>query len=356
MAKIRLAIIGTGGMANGHVRRFREEDDVEIVACCDIVAARAKEFAERHNIPVWYDDFETLLAREQLDAVSVVTSDAAHCPVSVAALRRGLHVLCEKPMATSLAEARQMYRAAKAAGKMNMIQFSYRPYPALDLARRIIDEGHLGKVKHIEASYLQSWLAQPAWGDWHEKTAFLWRMSKKHGGGTLADIGCHILDFTTYAAGDIREVSCQMKSFPKGVPRNMWRGYRLDADDSFFATVEFASGALGVVHATRWASGHHNALRLRIFGDKGGLVVDSEVGRDKVQVCVGDFHVRGALWNTVTATTPEESVYKRFIRSIRTGKPEAPTFADGLRVQAYLEACRKSAATGRPVNVRGDWK
>ena len=113
-------------------------------------------------------------------------------------------------------------------------------------------------------------------------------MSRKHSGGTLADIGCHILDFTTYVVGDIASLHCSMKSFPKGVPRNTCKGYKLDADDSFFTTAEFASGALGVIHATRWATGHANFLRLRVFGDRGALVVDSEAGTDKLQRLPGE--------------------------------------------------------------------
>jgi predicted dehydrogenase len=351
MSTIRLAIVGTGGMANAHARAFKQEEDVQLVACCDVRRKVAREFAARHAIPHCCTDYRKLLEKKELDAVSVVTSDAAHCEVAVAALRRGLHVLCEKPMATSLPEAREMYRAARAARKMNMIQFSYRPMPALERARQLIAEGRLGTLKHVEASYLQSWLLQDAWGDWRCSPAFLWRLSKRHGGGTLADIGCHILDFATYAVGDIRRITCVMKSFEKPVPRNRCRGYKLDADDGFFATVEFASGALGAVHSTRWAQGHLNTLRLRVFGDKGALVIDSDQGRDKLQVCVGDFAARYALWSTMPAGVAEVGIYARFIRSIRAGKPEAPTFLDGLKVQAYLDACKRSAATGKGVRV-----
>lgn len=352
MGEIRLGIVGAGAMAGGHVNNFEKEPDVRIVACCDVRKTVATAFAARHGIPSVYTDYRKMFDREKLNAVSVVTSDKAHCEVSVAGLRKGLHVLCEKPMATSLAEAREMYRAAKAAGKMNMIQFSYRPMAALEKARELVAEGKLGAVKHIEASYLQSWLLQPGWGDWRDSYGFLWRLSKKHGGGTLADIGCHILDFATYAAGDIKKLSCTMKSFDKGVPRNTHKGFKLDADDGFFATAEFASGAIGVIHATRWASGHHNTLRLRLFGDKGALVIDTDQGRDKLQVCVGDFVARHALWSSLATQVPEASVYARFVRSIRTGKAECPTFLDGLKVQTYLDACKKSADAGRTVAVK----
>jgi predicted dehydrogenase len=299
-----------------------------------------------------YKDYRELLEKESLDAVSVVTSDAAHCEVSVAALEKGLHVLCEKPLATSTAEARRMLRAARKSGRIHMINFSYRSLPAIERARQLVADGLLGRVKHVEASYLQCWLANDSWGAWRNSPALLWRMSRQHRGGTLADIGCHILDFTTHAAGEITSLQCAMKNFPKGVPRNTWKGYKLDADDSFFATAEFASGALGVIHATRWATGHFNCLRLRIFGDKGALAVDTEAGGDNLQVCIGEFQGRNKLWNTLPANLPETTIYGRFLRGIRSGKNEAPTFEDGARGRAYQDACIASAESGKPVRVR----
>jgi len=349
---LRVAVVGCGGMANSHLSKFTGERNVQIVACCDVLEASARQFAERHSIPAWYTDYRKLLAREQLDAVAVVTSDVAHAAVSIAAFKKGLHVLCEKPLATSLAEAKRMLAAAKASGKMHMVNFSYRPYVALERARQLVDEGRLGRIIHVEASYLQQWLASDAWGDWRKVPALQWRMSRKHRGGVLVDIGCHILIFTTHVVGDITSLQCRMKSFDKGVPKNTWKGYKLDADDSFAVTAEFASGAFGVIHATRWASGHNNALRLRVFGDKGALAIDTEVGKDKLQLCVGEFQARNLLWNTLTIPTPESSNYARFIRSIRTGKSEEPTFEDGVKIQGYLEACQQSAKSGKMLRVK----
>jgi predicted dehydrogenase len=352
MGAIRVGIIGTGGMANTHAVTLKKEPDVRITACCDLLRKTAEAFAAKHEIPAVYSDYRELLAKESLDAVSVVTSDAAHCEVSVAAFRKGLHVLCEKPIATSSAEAARMLRAARASGKIHMINFSYRSFPALDRARQLVADGELGAIRHVEASYLQCWLANEIWGDWHNSPWMLWRMSRKHSGGTLADIGCHILDFTTYVVGGIVSLHCSMKCFPKGLPQSRCKGYKLDADDSFFAAAEFASGALGVIHATRWATGHANRLRLSVFGDRGALVLDSEAGSNKLQLCLGKFHARNLLWNELLVRTPETPVIARFIRAIRSGQPEAPTFEDGARARAYQDACIASAETGRPARVR----
>ncbi len=350
--ELRIGIIGSGNIATGHVRRFRAIPGVRLVACCDILKKAARSFATAYDIPAWYPSFEQMLDAEDLDGVAVTASDAAHAPASIAALKRGLHVLCEKPMATSLAEAKQMLRVARKAGTVHMINFSYRAMPALERARILVADGALGQVRHVEASYLQSWLAHPVWGDWRDHPRLLWRMSKQHHGGTLADLGCHLIDMTLYAAGDIARVDCRMKSFSKGMPRNRCKGYTLDADDSFFATVAFAEGGLGTVHSTRWATGHRNALRLRIFGDKGALVLDNEVSHDTLQVCIGPFHGKNLLWNTLPAGLPERSIQERFVSGIRSGRAEAPTFEDGCRVQACLSACIASDAAGRPRTLR----
>jgi predicted dehydrogenase len=352
MDAIRVAIFGTGGMANSHVAGLKKESDVRIAACCDVIRKTAESFAAKHGIPAVYTDYRELLEKESLDAVSVVTSDAAHCEISVAALRKGLHVLCEKPIATTSADAERMLKAARASGKIHMINFSYRSVPAVERARQLVADGELGAIKHVEASYLQCWLANDAWGDWRESPAFLWRMSRSHGGGALADIGCHILDFATYVVGDIASLHCSMKSFPKDVPRNTCKGYKLDADDSFFATAEFASGAMGVIHASRWATGYSNCLRLRVFGDRGALTLDTDVSRDKLQICLEKFHARNRLWSDLPANVTETSIYTRFIRAIRSGVPEAPTFEDGARVCAYQAACVASSETGKPVRIR----
>ena len=150
------------------------------MACCDIIAKTAKTFAGQHNIPGWYTDYRELFAAEELDGVTVVAGDAAHCEISIAALRKGLHVLCEKPLATSVSEANRMVRAAAKAGTINMVNFTYREMPALQQAHQLVADCTLGRIMHVEASYLQSWLATDAWGDWRETPRFLWRMSKKH--------------------------------------------------------------------------------------------------------------------------------------------------------------------------------
>ena len=149
---MKIAIIGTGGMANAHARRFKEIKGVAITACCDIVPERAKAFAEKWGIPRQYTDYEELLDSEELDAVSIVTVDAAHAPITLAAVAKGRAVLCEKPMAVTLRDARKMRDAALAKGVVNMINFSYRNSCGLQAASRLVADGGIGRVIHVEAS------------------------------------------------------------------------------------------------------------------------------------------------------------------------------------------------------------
>ncbi len=178
-----------------------------------------------------------------------------------------------------------MTEAAERAGVVNMVNLTYRNVAPLQRAREMVISGEIGTVKHVEASYLQSWLVSRAWGDWRSESKWLWRLSTGHGSnGVLGDIGIHILDFAAYgAATDIDHVFARLKTFNKA-PDERIGEYTLDANDSFSMSVDFANGALGVVHASRWATGHLNELKLRIYGERGGLEIShspagSEIAR-----------------------------------------------------------------------------
>jgi predicted dehydrogenase len=348
---IKLGIIGTGGMAHGHAKSFTAMKGVSVSACCDIDAARARAFAKAFSIPRWYADYREMLESEKLDAVSNVTVDAMHAPISLAAIGKGLAVMCEKPLATTLADARTMRDAARKRGVVTQVNFSYRNSCGAQAAAELIAGGGIGRVMHVEASYLQSWLAQPAWGDWRTQQSLTWRLSKRHGsGGVLGDIGCHIYDLAALLAGDIASISCSLETFDKGVKGNRIGPYVLDANDSFVSTVKLADGALGCVHATRWATGHMNSLRVRVYGDEGAVEVDLDRSYDQYRLTRGNA-IRKALWKDVSCRkTPTQ--YERFIKGIRAGRSDVSDFENGTRVQAYLEASLDSDREGRPVKVR----
>lgn len=342
---IRLLIIGTGGMAHNHAEAFAKMDGVELVAGVDTWSDKLTAFCERHGIAQGFASVEEALAWGQFDAATNVTPDPVHFPTTMPLLAAGKHVLCEKPLATSHADAQAMADAAIAAGVVNMVNLSYRNVAALQQAAVMVRSGAIGTVRHFEASYLQSWLTQPAWGEWREQSQWLWRLSSAHGSkGVLGDVGIHILDYATFIAGqDVREISCRLATFDKA-PGGRIGDYVLDANDSATMQVVLANGALGTVAATRFASGHLNDLRLRIYGDEGGLEVLFEKGESRLRACLAP-DLQTATWHDVEAQVLP-SIYERFIAAIRGTGVAEPTFARGAALQRMLDQAEVSAAQG----------
>jgi len=346
---IRIGIIGTGGMAHAHGNAFRTIRGCAITACCDVDGAKAAAFAEQFRIPRVYTDYRRLLADAEIDAISTPSPDPLHAPVSIAAVEAGKHVLCEKPLATSYAEAQRMVTAARRGGVINMVNLSYRDAPAIQKAAKIIRSGRLGEVRHVQAHYMQSWLTSTQWGDWRSSPHWLWRLSTRHGStGALGDLGVHIVDFASFPVGPLKKVTCLLKTLRKA-PRNRIGQYRLDANDTAVIMAEFANGAVGSITTTRWATGRTNTVKVSIYCDKGAVEVDLDRSVGTLMMCRGE-DVHRALWKEVPCPgTP--NIYQRFIKSIRTGINDQPDFARGAEIQKVLDACIRSNATGRAVRV-----
>ncbi|MFT4015050.1 MAG: Gfo/Idh/MocA family oxidoreductase [Paracoccus sp. (in: a-proteobacteria)] len=345
MQKIRILILGTGGMAQRHASSFAEIPGVELVAGVDTRPEQLAAFCDRNAIPNRFTSLDQALAWGEFDAVANVTPDSVHYPTTMQVLAAGRHILCEKPLATNAAHADEMARAAARAGVVNMVNLSYRNVPALQQAARMVRDGTLGTIRHFEASYLQSWLTQPAWGDWRTESQWLWRLSTAHGSkGVLGDVGIHILDFTTFIAGvDAAEVSCRLSTFEKA-PGGSIGEYVLDANDSATMQIILKNGALGTVAATRFASGHMNDLRLRIYGDLGGLEVSFEKNESRLRACTG-VEIHSATWNEMDCPAVP-TIYERFIAAIRDGGEVEPDFARGAVLQKLLDQAELSALQG----------
>lgn len=342
---IRLLIIGTGGMASNHAASFGAIPGVQVVAGVDTRPDQLATFRAQHHIPHGFASVDEALTWGEFDAVTNVTPDPVHFPTTMPMLAAGKHVLCEKPLATSHADAVAMADAAARAGVVNMVNLSYRNVAALQQAARMVAAGEIGTVRHFEASYLQSWLTQPAWGDWREQPQWLWRLSSAHGSkGVLGDVGIHILDYSTFIAGlGVRDISCRLATFDKA-PGGRVGDYVLDANDSATMQVVLDNGALGTVAATRFATGHMNDLRLRIYGDAGGLEVGFENGISRLRACRG-ADVLTATWHDVEAPVLP-SIYERFIAAINGTGVAEPTFARGAVLQRMLDQAEASAAQG----------
>lgn len=340
---MRLLILGTGGMAAQHAKAFAAIPGVSLAACSDVDPDRAREFAKIHGVARVYQTLSDALNGGGIDAVANVTPDAAHHSTTMEALSAGLHVFCEKPLATNFADADEMDRTARAKAVVNGVNLTYRNVAALQQAAAIVRQGRLGALRHFEASYLQSWLTQPAWGDWRTDPKWLWRLSEAHGSkGVLGDVGIHILDFLTFAAGSpVASLSAELAVFDKA-PGGQIGDYVLDANDSATMTAALANGARGVVHATRFASGHLNDLRLRLYGSKGGLEVTNTGALGTLRICEGS-DLDAANWRDVTLS-PVPTTYRRFAAAVSGSGPMTPDFSDAARLQRVLDAAYGSAA------------
>jgi predicted dehydrogenase len=344
MAKkpIRLLVLGTGGMARSHTEAFQKIEGVTIVAGVDTNSVRLGDFQAKFGVEKGFLTLNEALMDGGFDAVANVTPDSAHYPTTMSLLQAGKHVLCEKPLATNRAHAEEMAAEAKTRGLVNMVNLTYRNVPSMQHAAKLVQEGVIGEVRHFEASYLQSWLNQSLWGAWDKEDQWLWRLSTRHGSkGVLGDVGIHILDFATHVAGlPVTEVSARLKTFHKA-QNNQIGPYVLDANDSCVMSVALANGAIGTVHASRFASGHLNDLQLRLYGTKGALDVRWMNSVSTLMLCDGDL-TRAAWHEVKTPSVPTN--YERFIAALRGEPHDGPDFARGAELQAVLDAAEKSDA------------
>lgn len=347
---MRLLILGTGGMANNHAQNFRDLEGVDLVAAVDVDAARVEAFAFTFGIPHTFTSLEDAIAWGEFDAVANVTPDRAHYPTTMRLIEAGKHQFCEKPLAETYDLALEMAEKVEAAGLINMVNLTYRNVAPLQMARAMVRSGEIGFVKHVEASYLQSWLISRKWGDWRTESQWLWRLSTAHGSnGVLGDIGIHILDFASYGAGlDIENIFGRLKTFDKAEGGKMG-DYVLDANDSFVMSVGFSNGALGVIHATRWAAGHYNDLKLRIYGDKGGLEVNHTPNGSSLRACFGE-DAETAEWQELDAGRVPTN-YQRFYEAVRDGVNDEPDFRHAANLQKALDLAFVTERERREFNL-----
>jgi predicted dehydrogenase len=347
---MRVLVLGTGGMANTHARAFADIKGVKLVGAVDVDADRVSDFADAHNIPHRFTSLDEAIAWGGFDAATNVTPDSVHHSTTLALLSAGKHVLCEKPLAENYAKADEMARAAETSGLVTMVNLTYRNVAALRKMRDIVLSGKIGTVRHVEASYLQSWLVSKAWGDWATDSKWLWRLSTRHGSnGVLGDVGIHILDFASYGIGsDVVNVFARLKAFEKA-PGNRIGEYDLDANDSATMTVDFANGAMGVIHASRWATGHLNDLRLRIHGDKGALEVVHTLERTTLRGCLGKDIEKG-VWKDIRPGKVKTN-FQRFAEAAAKVTSVEPSFRHAAELQKVLDRAMEADRARREMRV-----
>jgi predicted dehydrogenase len=348
-------------------------------ALCGRDQARLAEAAQRFGWESTETDWTRLLDRGDIDLVDVCTPGDTHAEIAIAALEAGKHVLCEKPLANSVAEAQAMAQAADRAaeqGVLAMVGFTYRRVPAVALARELVQQGRIGEVRHVRAQYLQDWLSDPA-------APMSWRLRKdKAGSGALGDIGAHIVDLTQHITGDrIGRVNGLLETFvherplPEGDSGSLLGGGSVNGasvakgevtvDDAATFLARFDNGAVGVFEATRFASGRKNAIRLEINGSKGSLAFDFEdmnvlhffdaeepaqtAGFRRIVVTEPEHPYVGSWWPAGHGLGYEHGFTHQVVdlsRAIAAGEQPLPSFADGLQVQSVLAAVERSAEAG----------
>ncbi|MEU1182469.1 Gfo/Idh/MocA family oxidoreductase [Streptomyces sp. NPDC005820] len=345
----------------GHVFDLPLRPVLAAIAGRDAQAVRAA--ADKHGWAAAETDWRALVARDDVQLVDICTPGDSHAEIAIAALEAGKHVLCEKPLANSVAEAEAMVAAADAArsrGQVAMVGFNYRRVPALTYARRLIADGRLGTLRHVRVSYLQDWLVDPDF-------PLTWRLQREHAGsGALGDLGAHIVDLAQYLTGELLVgVSAQLETFVKERPRldgaATPRG-PVTVDDAAVFTGRLASGALATFEATRMASGRKNALRLEVNGASGSLAFDLErlnelyfldyrepaatAGFRRIVVTEAEHPYLEGWWPPGHALGYEHTFAHQardLVEAIATGTDPMPSFADGLQVQRVLSAVEESA-------------
>ncbi|HET6705393.1 Gfo/Idh/MocA family oxidoreductase [Amycolatopsis sp.] len=320
---------------------------------------RAKAAAEKFG---WADvetDWRKLVARDDVGLVDVCTPGDSHAEIAIAALAAGKHVLCEKPLANSVAEAEAMAEAARRArerGVRAMVAFNYRRVPALAHARKLVASGALGEIRHVRSVYLQDWLSDA-------QAPMTWRLRKESAGsGALGDLGAHIVDAAQFVTGDvITGVSALTNTFVTQRPAESGGTDDVTVDDTALFLARLAGGAVATFEATRFALGRKNAMRLEVNGSKASLAFDfeamnelqwyegtgTEAGFRRILVTEPQHPYVGAWWPPGHLLGYEHTFTHEvadLLDAIGAGTDPAPGFDDGLRVQRVLDAVEKSAA------------
>ena len=346
----KLLLLGAGGIAAHHVAEFAAIPEATIVACVDRAPGKAETFANANAIPRHFESLDAAIAWGGFDAAINCTPDGAHKATTLAMIAAGKHVFCEKPLAPSHPDALAMTQAAESAGLINMVNLTYRNSPALQQARRMVEAGEIGELRHVEAAYRQSWLVSKAWGNAMTEPQWLWRQSTAHGStGVLGDVGIHILDFASYgAADDIASLKADLVTFPK-VEGDRVGEYVLDANDSVAISARLKSGALATIVATRFATGHANDLSLSLHGTKGALKVETDGQASKLLACLGR-NIDRNRWKKVETPAVRRNA-RRFADALISGENGDPSFRRAAEIQKLIDAAFESSASDRRVTV-----
>ena len=367
MKKINVALIGYKFMGRAHSNAWRQATsffDAPLEPVLKVICGRdekgLEEAARRFGWQERSTSWEETVARSDVDVVDICSSGDTHLPIALAAARAGKVIFCEKPLANTVEEAEQMLEAARAHNCLHMICHNYRRAPAVALAKRLIEEGRIGRVYHYRGTYLQDWLVSP-------DTPRLWRMEKsKAGSGALGDLLSHSIDLARHLVGEIAEVSGLLETFIKERPSPEGSGEMLpvEVDDAALSLARFEGGAVGTIEATRFATGRKNYNRFEINGSRGSVAFNLE-RMNELEVYEEGGPESG--FRTVLATDPSHPyaggwwppghiigyehtfthTVLELLKAIAEGRLPEPNFEDGVRNQKVLDAVERAAHSRR---------
>jgi predicted dehydrogenase len=376
---VRVGMVGYAFMGAAHSQAWRTVNRVfdlpvraRMVAVCGRDPAGVSAAALRLGWEESGTDWRALVARDDIDLVDICSPGDSHAEIAIAALAAGKHVLCEKPLANTVDEARAMVAAAETArrsGVRAMCGYNYRRVPAVALMRELVAAGRVGEIRHVRAVYLQDWIVDPQF-------PLVWRLRKEvAGSGALGDIGAHIVDLTQYVTGQrITGVSGLTETFVKSRPLpNGSHGLsaaatgavtgQVTVDDAAVFVARLSGGAVATYEATRFATGRKNGLRVEINGSTGSLAFDlerlnelefydatrpgAEQGFSRILVTEPDHPYLDAWWPPGHLIGYEHSFtheMRDLLEAIASGSDPRPSFEEGLGVQLVLDAVERSAA------------
>lgn len=352
MEKLKVGIIGTGGISHNHMDGYKAlADRVEVVAVCDIDEEKVKKYAAKFDVPRWYTDYNEMMAKEELDCVSVTTWNAAHKGATIAALRGGANVICEKPMAMNAAEAEEMLAVSKETGKLLQIGFVRRFGNDATLVNRYINDGLIGDIYYGKATYLRK---DGCPGGWFGDKAY-------SGGGPLIDLGVHVIDLSRYLAGNPKPVSAFGVTYDNigcnraaggevawSGPSNK-SGYQYTVEDFASAMIRFDNGFTLSVEASFNLNIDNDRGTVELFGTKAGVSVNN----CELYTAMAGKYVKINPYgnNGFDFSSNFRAEIKGFIDASQGLAPCRATAEDGVWLMKILDAIYESARIGKSVDI-----
>ena len=380
-AQVGVGMLGYAFMGKAHTNAYKKIPYMmypppavpRLVAICGRDGEAVAEAARRYGYESAYTDWREMLEDDRIQLFDNGAPNNVHAEPCIAAAQAGKHIICEKPLARTAAESKEMLDAVERAGVKHMVAFNYRFVPAIRQARQLIESGALGQIYHFRAVYLQEWVMA------HYDLPRIWRLDKSvAGSGALGDLGAHIIDLARFLVGEISSVAAMMRTFigERPLPDGSGTG-KVDVDDAFVSVVEFENGTIGTLEATRFAGGRKNHQVIEINGEKGSICFDLERMNELQVYWVGEEPKETQGFRNVLVTEGYHPWWENwwphghiigwehtFVHElthlldciVNDGDvaPYGATFEDGYRAAVVCDAIAESAASRRQVDVDYD--